>query len=130
MLDFAVHLGHRFLATHSQYRMAQSDEYADQSDGLGPVRVAQPAQGLVGKGEVRRGRPRWKTGTPHPQGIGAPANHDYNHHCGYVHDSQSLAARLLNALDVLPPEIERDQNGKYRRGEIFGEGQIQMEISE
>ena len=38
-------------------------------------------------------------------GVNAPEEQDDHHYGGDLHNAQSLAAGLLNALDVLPPVI-------------------------
>ena len=42
----------------------------------------------------------------------APDQQRHHHHGGDLHDAQRLAARFVHALDVLPPEVHRDENGE------------------
>ena len=123
MLDFAVHLGHRLLAAHGQDRVAEPDQDADQADGVRQIGVAQPAQGIGGVNDGGARRQGRQVRAVHVQRVAAPRNHDHDHHRGDVHDAQGLLARLVNALDVLPPEINGDQRGKNRGGEVHGQHQ-------
>ena len=52
-------------------------------------------------------------------GIEAPTDQQHHHDGGELHDAQRFVARLGNALDVLPPEIDGDENGeKCSRGTV------------
>ena len=60
---------------------------------------------------------------------GAPDDQDYDHDGGDDHDLQGLLARFMHALDVLPPEIDHDQNGERGGKVIFGENQRVVDVS-
>ena len=55
MLDLAIDLGQGFLAAHGQHGVAEADQNADQSDGVGQRGVLQPAQRVVGVNAGSRG---------------------------------------------------------------------------
>ena len=70
MLDFAVHLGQRFLAAHGQDGMAQSDQDADQRDGMWQAAEAQPAQGFRRKRQIGVRRQAAEDARPAPRRSG------------------------------------------------------------
>ena len=101
--------------------MAQADQNADQPHGVGQARVAQPAQCIVGINQVRGPRNGWKVRPAHIQRVPAPREHHHDHDRRDIHDAQSFLARLVNAFDVLPPEINRDERRKDRSSHIYGQ---------
>ncbi len=50
-----------------------------------------------------------------------PDQQDPHHDRRDLHDAQRLAARLMNALDVLPPEVRRDQHTESGSEKIHGQ---------
>ena len=117
MLDFAVHLRERFFSAHGQHGVAQPDEHGRERDQLGNVDAVEPAQGILGHQDVARDRRRRQMRAAHHQRVSAPSDQHHHHHGGELHDPQSFFARFGDALDVLPPEIDRHHHGKCgRRG--------------
>ena len=53
------------------------------------------------------------------QGERSPAQQHHHHHGGHLHHLERFVAGLLNALDVLPPEIERHQDGDHHCGNVL-----------
>ena len=56
-------------------------------------------------------------GTSGDQRHHTPDQEHHNHHCCDLHDAQSLRAGLVQAFDVVPPEIERHRNAE-KHGEL------------
>src|SRR3989442_3490721 len=59
-------------------------------------------------------RPPRSTLFPYTTLFRSPADQQHHHHRGELHDTQSFVARFRDALDVLPPEIDRDDHRKRR----------------
>ena len=146
-LDLAIDLGQRLLAAHRQDRVSERHDDADDADQAQPVavdrlraervaqrRLADESQGidllaervehrlavgvdLLGQVGRRRGQ---------VPGLGAdgdrdqaPDDHDDAHDRGRPHDLQGLVARLMDALDVDPPEVDRHQDRDRRREPVL-----------
>ena len=128
MLHLAIDLGHGLFPAHGQHGVTQADQDADQAHRVRQVGVLQPAERIgserqiAGKGEGR------KVHASHIERIPAPNEHHDDHHGGHVHDAQGLFAGLMHALDVFPPEIKSDQDGKERGGGIRGQHRLHVEI--
>ena len=70
--------------------------------------------GVVGSKD-RGARGQWRQVGPSLQQCDeAPCDQDHHHHRGDFHDPQGLLARLVNALSILPPEIDRNGYGECR----------------
>ena len=79
-------------------------------------------------GDVREMRPRRKMRTPYKERVTAPSHHQHHHDGGHVHDAEGLLARLVDALDVFPPEVNRDHDGEHCRGAIHRKKRARMEM--
>src|ERR1700733_5840703 len=111
MLDLPVNLREGFFAAHRQHRMAQADENNNQRDGVRPLIAVQPAERTMIELHVLRVRQRRQApAAAHPQRIKTPADQHHHHDGGELHDAQSFAAGFGHALDILPPEIKRDDD--------------------
>ena len=60
----------------------------------------------------------------------APGNQDYHHHGGDLHDLQGAFAGFVNALGVLPPEIEGHQDGKDGGERVLRNVDVVAEVME
>ena len=72
--------------------------------------LLQPAERVVRVREVRQAWQRRQMAAADRERVDAPDDHDHHHDGRDVHDAQRLLARLGNALDVFPPEIDRHQD--------------------
>ncbi len=88
---------------------------------MGSPRAPQESERVLAELEVRGDGRRRKLRAAHAHRVAAPDQQNDHHHRGDLHDPQRLVARLLDALDVLPPVIDRDRGGKDRRGVIHVE---------
>src|ERR1035437_6035534 len=66
MLDFAIDLGERLLAAHSQDGVPEGDENPQQADRVGKAAVTQPSQRVGGEMEMPQRRQRWQVGASYP----------------------------------------------------------------
>ena len=79
---------------------------------------------LVGDGidlavEVRGDRRQLDLVGMNRQGGAAPEDHDDPHHRGRPHDPQRLVARFVDALEIDPPEVDRDRDRDPRRDQVL-----------
>jgi len=129
MLEFAIHLGQRFLAAHCQNRVSEADEDPDSATACGMLlKRSQPAP-LEQTSDLPLSAMAADE-RPAPKRSGAPGNHHDHHHGSYIHDPQRFPAGLRNPLDVLPPEINRHRNGKHRRRGIDRKRKIDVRTGE
>ena len=117
--NFAIHLGERFKSAHRQQRVAEGDDDRHHWN-LDPKRAPEPALGVFGEHQVRRrGRGRQIAPTAFERDSKrAPDQQNGHHHRGDLHDAQRLAAGFVHALDVLPPEVNRDDHGESRGEQV------------
>ena len=113
-LDLAIDLGQRFLARHREDRMAERDQNSQSADRARTREMLEPAERVVGELQFERRQMRASRIDREP----APYDHDHSHHGRDLHDSHRLAAGLLDAENVLAPEICRDGDGEEGGGEI------------
>ncbi len=117
MLDLAIDLGQALLAAHGQHGVAEGHENAEQSQQR-QASAFQKAQRLVTEVEVSGNRRRRQVRALHDHRENAPRQKDDHHHGCDLHDAQSLAAGLFNALDVCPPVIDCDHRREDRCGMV------------
>ena len=127
--DLPVHLGQRFFAAHRQHRVPEAHQQHDHRDAgcLGPE---QPAQRFTREIDVVRSRNRRQVEADLEDRVAAPDDQDHHHDGGDLHDLQRLVARLVNALDVLPPEIHNGKNRECRCEVVVVEMDGMMGIAE
>src|SRR5271169_5780982 len=103
--------------------MAETDDQSDNGDAW-PYRSFKPTQSRVTELEVSRQR-RGREGDMPPQNDGqrTPDQQSRHHDGGDLHDTQCLAAGFVNALDVLPPEIEGDADREEGSKVVHVEGE-------
>ena len=77
---------------------------------------------------VRKVWPRRQMCAPYPERIAAPNEHNADHSAGHIHDAKRFFARLVNALNVFPPEIDGDDNGEYCRTAIHRKADASMKM--
>ncbi len=121
MLDFAIDLRQALLAAHGQHGVAEGHQDAEQAQQRHQLGSLEKAQRIVAELEIVHGRRRRQMSAPHHHRVNAPDQQNHHHDGGDLHDPQSLAARLLDALDVLPPVVDRDHGGEHGRGVIHVE---------
>ena len=80
--------------------------------------VFQEAERLVGEVEVGQGGQGRQVAADLQQGERGPAQQHDHHDGGDLHDPESFFAGLVDALDVLPPVVKRDRQGKHDRGGV------------
>ncbi len=81
----------------------------------------QEAERIWTEFQIRRSRRRRQVNAAHHHRVGAPDEQNDHHHGGDLHNAQSLVARLLDALDVLPPVIDGDRRREHRGGVVHVE---------
>jgi hypothetical protein len=108
MLDLAIDLGEGFFAAHRQNGVPKSHEEDD------PGKVADPTSGQPAERFfVEMHHPQMQriggylNGDPKDRD-GAPDDQQHHHDGGDHHDLQRFLAGFVDALDVLPPEIQGD----------------------
>ena len=52
------------------------------------------------------------------EGDGTPDQKGHHHDRGDLHDPESLPARFMDTLNVVPPEVHRHQNAEARRKQV------------
>src|SRR5581483_3261798 len=120
--DFAVHLGEGFEAAHRQQRMPERDNNGDGAD-LRPEGSTEPAERVLAELEIARQRGRRNLDVAADQdGDGAPNQESHDHDGGDLHNAKRLAAGLVDALDVVPPEIEGNGDAEDRGKQIGADG--------
>ena len=115
MLNFAIDLSERFFAAHGQHGVTQSDENGDDAREMREMHDAgtvQPAHGVRAQFHIARVREGWQRGVPQNDGVHAPHDQDHHHNGGGLHDDHGLLAGFRYALDVVPPEIDGDDDGE------------------
>src|SRR5215813_12492971 len=130
MLDLAINLRHRLFTAHSEDRVAETDENADESYRVWKRCVLQPAERIIGVDNIRKMRQRRQVCASYRNRVDAPRDHQHDHYGRDVHDTERFLTRFRDALNVLPPEIDRDQYGKERGCRVDGKQNVEMEIGE
>src|SRR5579863_6317841 len=64
--------------------------------------------------------------TAHPEGITAPHDQQDDHDRGHIHDTNSLLARFGYAFHVLPPEVDRHEDGKNGCGRVCRQDDVEV----
>ena len=130
MFDLAIDLSQSFLTAHGQYGVSEAHEEDDQGEFTEPGNMNQPAQRLA----IERNHSRVER-------VGGPMNSDLKHrdrapddqqddHDGRDdHDLYRFLAGFVNALDVLPPEIECNHHTEQGSKSVIGKmGQGMTEV--
>src|SRR5712692_7463463 len=112
MLDFAIDLCERFFAAHGQHGMAQANEDREDSGKMGEMQSIEPAHGVRLELQVFRMRYRGQRGMAEPDRVDAPGDENHDHDSRDLHDAHGLLAGFVDALDVVPPEINGDENSE------------------
>src|SRR5438309_864462 len=119
MANLAVNLGQRLLAAHGQDGVAESHHDPENSEKARQVWILNEPQRFLGEMQIAGHWPGRQRLRMPQQGERSPAQQQYHHHGGYLHYLERLVAGLLNALDVLPPEIKRHQDGDHHCGNVL-----------
>src|SRR6516225_8707811 len=98
--------------------MSQTHEDSDQCGEVRKVYPIEPAHGVGTELQVLGRREGRKSRMSQEDRVKAPADQDDHHDGGDLHDTHGLLAGLVNALDVVPPEVNGAENGKKRGAEI------------
>src|SRR5260370_38770511 len=67
---------------------------------------------------------------PQPDRIYAPGDEDHHHDGRGLHDAHGFLARFVDALDVVPPEINGDEDGETGRPKSRRDVQTQVDVVE
>ena len=94
--------------------MAERDQNSQRADGARTRKMLEPSERFVGELQLERRQMR----ATHINRQPAPYDHDHGHHGRDLHDAHRLAARFLDAENVLTPEINRHRDREERGGEI------------
>ena len=103
----------RFLAAGAASRSSAGDSFAGSFAQPARDQPRHPPDGVVVEDQVaddRRGRQSLRFGLPQDRQPG-PADQQHDHHRRHVHDLQRIVGRLVDALGVAPPEVDRDERG-------------------
>ena len=126
VFDFPVDLRQRFFAAHGQHGVPEADEQEDPGQVTEECAV-QPAQRFLVDRDDAWGQGAWWERRRVTQNCKhAPGDQDHDHDGGHDHDLQCFSARLVDTLDVLPPEIDHHKDGKHRREAVLGKGGKRM----
>jgi hypothetical protein len=106
MRQFAIDLGERFFAAHGQHGVTEADDEPEDAEHVRQFAVLPEAERFVAVVNVGEGREGRQVAADFEQGEKRPAEQHHHHDGGDLHDPESLFAGLLDALDVLPPEVE------------------------
>src|SRR6516225_2536292 len=98
--------------------MSQTHEDSDQCGEVRKVYPIEPAHGVGTELQVLGRREGRKSRMSQEDRVKAPADQDDDHDGGDLHDAHGLLAGLVDALDVVPPEVNGAENGKKRGTEI------------
>ena len=128
MRNLAVNLGKCLFAAHSEDGVSETNQQDDPGDMRNESSVKPPQRLLVelhdpGMEGIRRYLDR-----NFEYRVRAPENQNHYHYRGDGHDLQRLCAGFVDTLDVLPPEIESNQDREYGRKVIFRERKRVMHV--
>src|SRR5207249_1726136 len=110
MFDLTVDLGQSFFAAHRQHRVPEPYE-SDDEHQVAEESAVQPTHRLAVDGHdagmqgIRR-----KLHRDLEYSDGAPDEQDHDHDGRDNHDLKGLPAGFVNALNVLVPEVENDDD--------------------
>src|SRR5215472_17984301 len=113
MLNLTVDLSEGLFAAHGEDGVSETDKQKNPSQ-VREESPVEPAQRIL----VERNRPLrakrtgWQLDGSAEHCDGAPADEDHNHHGRDNHDLQGFLTGLVDALRVLPPEIDHDNDGE------------------
>src|SRR5450631_1373737 len=133
VFDFAVDLSQRLFAAHRQHRVSEANECNDRDKSLErempePGSV-QPAQRLFVQGNhARVQRVGGQLDRCAQDRDRTPDDQNHHHHGGDGHNLQRLLAGLVNALGVLPPEVDDDDDGQSGGKVVIGKIQVPMQV--
>ncbi len=112
--DLAIDLCERFFTRHREDRMAERDQDSQRADSARARKVLEPSERVVGELQLERRQMR----AAHINRQPAPHDHHHGHDGRDLHDAHRLAAGLLDAENILAPEINRDGDGEEGGREI------------
>ncbi len=98
--------------------MAEADDQSENAEHVRQFAVFPEAERFVAVVDVGKGRERRQVAADLQQGEQRPAEQHHHHHGRDLHDPERLFAGFLDALDVLPPEVEGDGHGEQDRGGV------------
>src|SRR5271167_1919017 len=110
--------------------MPKADKDGDDSGEMREVHAIEPAHGVRFKLQVFRMRNWRERGVPEPNRVDAPADQDHDHDGGDLHDAHGLLAGFGDALDVVPPEVDGNENGEAGGAKSWRDVQTQMNVVE
>ncbi len=117
--NLPVNLRQRFETAHRQQRVSEGDNDGHNRNSR-PDCSFEPTRGFVAQNQVARHRRRRKVPFPLNDDRERTPDQERNYHNrGDLHDSEGRRTRFFNALDVAPPEIQRNEHAK-KRGEHVG----------
>src|SRR6516162_10862298 len=114
VLNFAIDLRQGFFSAHRQHRMAEPDKDGNETREMRQVNPVEPAQCVRTQPQIAGVRDGGQNGVTQDGRVDAPADQDRDHQRRDLHDSHGLLAGLVDTLDVVPPEINRAENGEAR----------------
>ena len=121
MGDLAIHLGQSLFPAHGEHGMSEADKQDDEGQVTDPCAV-EPAQRLaIQRNNARSERARHCLNGDAQNRDGTPDDQNYNHDGGDHHDLDRFLAGLVNALNILMPEINRDHGAEYGSKGVLGE---------
>src|ERR1700687_1511143 len=98
--------------------MAQADKDSDDAGKTREVHAVEPTHRIGPELQVTGVRDGRERGVAHQDGVNAPANQDDDHDGRNLHDAHGFLAGFVDALDVVPPEVNGADNRKAGSAKI------------
>ena len=128
MLDFAVDLGQGFFAAHGEDRVAEAYKDGNEPGEVCEMHAVEPAHGVGFEFQVPGVGEGGQSRVADEDGIDAPSDKDDDHDGGNLHDPHGFLAGLVDAFDVVPPEIDGAEDGETGGAQIGTD--VKAEVNE
>src|SRR5271166_1182535 len=116
--QFAIDLCQRFFAAHRQDGVSKAYDEAENAEHVRQLAVFPEAERFFAVVDIGESGEWGQVAADLQQGEPGPAEQHHHHDGRDLHDPERLLAGLLDTLDVLPPEVERDRHGEHDCGGI------------
>ena len=116
--EFPIYLRQRFFAAHGEHGVPEADDESQNAEHVRQFAVLPEAERFVAIVNVGQGGEGRQVAAYLEQGEKRPAQQHHHHDGRDLHDPERLFAGFFDALDVFPPEVERDGHGKHNRGAV------------
>src|ERR1051326_6290062 len=120
VLNLPIYLCEGLLAAHGQHGVAEADKGDDPGQMTDPSSVEPAERFLVQKNDAWVKRIGWNIDRNPEERNHTPDDKNNHHDGGDRHDLKGFLAGFVNALNVFPPEVDRDQRRKAGRKRVVG----------